>query len=207
MWRMFVLQSCKALRNTCNMLSNIEKRVHLSSNYRCWNQYPQYPPGNFKIFPFFFGTFESMMFLFSRWDMGYSFDSGSITLNINNCLERLEANWAQYWIASSSWMTGSSRYVSWMHHFVPPKKQNNPCHGTAKMRSKKVKTDAYPFCGILYHSQYLIFQWKRSLCCIWNMDCSHNLVVVSHIFYFHPENWGWFPIWQIYFQWVGSTTN
>ena len=35
-----------------------------------------------------------------------------------------------------------------------------------------------------------------------------NWVVVSNIFYFHPENWGrWFPIWLIFFNGVGSTTN
>ena len=26
-------------------------------------------------------------------------------------------------------------------------------------------------------------------------------------FYFHLENWGWFPFWRIVFRWVGSTTN
>ncbi len=25
--------------------------------------------------------------------------------------------------------------------------------------------------------------------------------------YFHPENWGRFPFWLIFFKWVGSTTN
>ena len=31
--------------------------------------------------------------------------------------------------------------------------------------------------------------------------------MVSNIFYVHPENWGRFPIWLIFFRWVGSTTN
>ena len=30
-------------------------------------------------------------------------------------------------------------------------------------------------------------------------------VLVSNIFYFHPENWGRFPIWLIYFRWVETT--
>ena len=29
----------------------------------------------------------------------------------------------------------------------------------------------------------------------------------SNMFYFHPENWGRFPFWRIFFRWVGSTTN
>ena len=30
-------------------------------------------------------------------------------------------------------------------------------------------------------------------------------VVVSKIFYFHPENWGRFPFWLIFFRWVETT--
>ena len=31
--------------------------------------------------------------------------------------------------------------------------------------------------------------------------------VLSNILYFHPEPWGNDPIWQMFFNWVGSTTN
>ena len=30
-------------------------------------------------------------------------------------------------------------------------------------------------------------------------------LVVSNIFYFHPENWERFPIWLIFFNWVETT--
>ena len=33
------------------------------------------------------------------------------------------------------------------------------------------------------------------------------LVATQIFFYFHPENWGRFPFWLIFFRWVGSTTN
>ena len=32
-----------------------------------------------------------------------------------------------------------------------------------------------------------------------------NWPMVSNIFYFHPENWGRFPIWLIFFNWVETT--
>jgi len=32
-----------------------------------------------------------------------------------------------------------------------------------------------------------------------------NWVVVSNIVFFHPENWGRFPFWLIFFTWVETT--
>ena len=32
-----------------------------------------------------------------------------------------------------------------------------------------------------------------------------KFVVVSNVFYVHPENWGRFPIWLIFFKWVETT--